>query len=189
MSTPGATPNPAPERRTLHPASYMAPAVPGHPYRWLTEVPRPGERARSRLLEVGEVVPPVYVAEGLGLAEDGMAVLRRQVLSIDDEPVELVASYYPVEIARGTAITEFRRIRGGTPTLLAGLGHPPVRSVDRVSARVPTQEENAALRLPGNLPVLHTLRVVYGEGDRPIEVNVMAKAGHLYELQYEFGAG
>lgn len=42
MSTPGATPDPAPGRRTLHPASYIAPAAPGHPYRWLTEVPRPG---------------------------------------------------------------------------------------------------------------------------------------------------
>ena len=31
-----------------------------------------------------------------------------------------------------------------------------------------------------------TLRVVYSDGDRPIEVTVVAKAGHLYELQYEF---
>ncbi|KOG65679.1 GntR family transcriptional regulator [Streptomyces griseoflavus] len=175
-------------QRALRPAAYMAPAEPGRPYRWLTEVPGPGERARSRLVEVGEVVPPADVAGVLGLAEGATAVLRRQVLSIDDEPVELVASYYPVEIARGTPITEFRKIKGGTPTLLAGLGHPPVRSVDRVSARVPTQEQYAALQLPGDLPVLRTLRVVYGEGERPIEVSVMAKAGHLYELQYEFGA-
>lgn len=175
-------------QRTLHPAAYMAPAGAGQPYRWLTEAPGPGERAHSRLLEVGEVVPPADVAASLGLAEGDTAVLRRQVLSIEDEPVELVASYYPVELARGTAITEFRKLKGGTPTLLAELGHPPVRSVDRVSARVPTQEQYTALQLPGNLPVLHTLRVVYSEGDRPIEVSVMTKAGHLYELRYEFGA-
>lgn len=43
-----------------------------------------------------------------------------------------------------------------------------------------------ALRLPGDLPVLRTLRTVYGAEGRPVEVSVMVKAGHLYELQYEF---
>lgn len=97
-----------------------------------------------------------------------------------------MSSYYPPDIARGTALGEPRRIRGGTPTLLVELGFPPRRSVDRVSARVATQEQYAALRLPGELPVLRTLRTVYGDGDRPVEVTVMVKAGHLYELRYEF---
>ena len=111
---------------------------------------------------------------------------RRQLLFIDDEPAELATSYYPTHLARGTALAEQRRIRGGTPALLAELGHPPHRSVDRVSARVPTQEQIAALRLPGNLPVLRTLRVVHSSDEHPVEVTVMVKAGHLYELQYEF---
>ncbi|MBB3078085.1 hypothetical protein FHS41_004592 [Streptomyces violarus] len=34
--------------------------------------------------------------------------------------------------------------------------------------------------------VLCTLRVVYATGGRPIEATSMVKAGHLYELQYEF---
>ena len=28
--------------------------------------------------------------------------------------------------------------------------------------------------------------MVYSDHDRPIEATVMVKAGHLYELQYEF---
>lgn len=79
-----------------------------------------------------------------------------------------------------------RKIKGGTPTLLADLGHPPRRSVDRVSARIPTQDQYQALNLLSSLPVLRTLRVVYSDGDRPIEATVMVKAGHLYELEYEF---
>lgn len=67
------------------------------------------------------------------------------------------------------------------------MGYPPRITVDRVSARVPTQEQYEALQLPSDLPVLRTLRVVYSDDDKPIEVTVMAKAGHLYELQYEFG--
>jgi GntR family transcriptional regulator len=173
-------------QRTIRPAAYMAPSPSGEPYRWLTEVANSGARARSTLLDVAEVEPPADVADALALQPGGTAVLRHQLLSIDDEPAELVASYYPPDIAEGTAITERRRIPGGTPTLLASLGHTPRLSVDRVSARVATQEQYRLLRLPGDLPVLRTLRVVFSDHDRPIEATVMVKAGHLYEVQYEF---
>lgn len=174
-------------QRTMRPASYMAPAAPGEPYRWISEAAA-GHQARgtSRLLDVTEIRPPADVAEALRLPEDGTALLRAQVLFLDDEPVELVKSYYPLELARGTAMMDRRKIKGGTPALLAELGYPPRLSVDKVSARVPTQEQYTVLGLPGNLPVLRTLRVVYSDGERPIEATVMAKAGHLYELQYEF---
>lgn len=126
------------------------------------------------------------VAAALRLPADGTAVLRRQVLTLDGDPVELVHAYYPPHIARGTPLAEQRPIKGGTPTLLTALGHPPRLGVDHVSARIPTQEQYEALQLPGDLPVLRTLRVVYGADEQPIEVTVMAKAGHLYELRYEF---
>ncbi|MDT3399010.1 GntR family transcriptional regulator [Streptomyces sp. B1866] len=172
-------------QRTVRPAAYLAPAAPGEPYPWVAEAARHGRRGASRLLEVGEVRPPADVAEALRLPGDGTALLRAQVLLLGDEPVELVTSYYPLDIARGTDMMARRRIRGGTPALLASLGFPPRRSVDRVSARVPTQEQYALLRLPGDLPVLRTLRVVYSDDDRPVEATVMAKAGHLYEVEYE----
>ncbi|MFJ2911880.1 GntR family transcriptional regulator [Streptomyces sp. NPDC087228] len=173
-------------QRTVRPASYMAPAGSGEPYRWLTEAAKSGSRAHSTLLEVVEVEPPADVVEALRLSKSGTALLRRQLLMVDDEPAELVASYYLLEIARGTVMAEHRKIPGGTPTLLAEMGYPPRLSVDRVSARVPTQDQYQALRLPGGLPVLRTLRVVYSDDERPIEATVMVKAGHLYEVQYEF---
>ncbi|MFH9661300.1 GntR family transcriptional regulator [Streptomyces sp. NPDC017248] len=173
-------------QRTMRPASYMAPAEAREPFRWLTEAGKLGSEARSTLLGVSEVRPPADVAAVLDITDDETVFLRHQVLSIDGEPVELVKSYYPSALARGTAIAEKRKIRGGTPALLAELGFPPRLSVDRVSARVPTQEQYQALRLPSDLPVLRTLRVVYSDDDRPIEATVMVKAGHLYELQYEF---
>ncbi|MGV9849942.1 GntR family transcriptional regulator [Streptomyces sp. NPDC003442] len=174
-------------QRTMRPASYMAPAAPGEPYRWISEAAA-GHQApgSSQLLDATEIRPPADVAEALSLPENGTALLRAQVLLLDDEPVELVKSYYPLELARGTAMMDRRKIKGGTPALLAELGYPPRLSVDKVSARVPTQEQYTVLGLPGNLPVLRTLRVVYSDGERPIEATVMTKAGHLYELQYEF---
>ncbi|WP_059013306.1 GntR family transcriptional regulator [Streptomyces specialis] len=174
-------------QRTVRPAAYMAPAAAGEPYRWLAEAERLGLRARGELLEVGETTPPADAAAALRLAPGERALLRSQVLLLDDEPVELVKSYYPLGIVRGTALMEHRRIRGGTPTLLAKLGYPPRLSVDRVSARIPTQEQYTLLRLPGDLPVLRTLRVVHSDDDIAIEASILAKAGHLYELRYDFG--
>jgi GntR family transcriptional regulator len=172
--------------RTMVPAAYKEPAAPGESYRWISEAEKRGLAAQSTLLAVEEVAPPADVAASLGLPKGGVAVMRAQILSLDGEPAELVKSYYPVELARGTAISEQRRIKGGTPRLLADMGYPPVRCVDTVSARIPTPEEVVALNAPTKLPVLRTLRVVHSANDRVIEVTVMAKAGHLYELRYEF---
>ncbi|MCI3223025.1 GntR family transcriptional regulator [Streptomyces sp. NP-1717] len=174
---------------TVRPASSMAPAAAGDTYPWLAETAKSGGEARSTLLAVEETTPPADVAAALRLPADGTVFLRHQVLTLDGAPVELVHAYYPPHIARGTPLAENRRIRGGTPTLLTALGHPPRLSVDHVSARIPTQEQYEALRLPGDLPVLRTLRVVYGADEQPVEVTVMAKAGHLYELRYEFTPG
>ncbi|MFD9410344.1 GntR family transcriptional regulator [Streptomyces sp. NPDC059989] len=173
-------------QRTVRPAESLTPAAAGAAYPWLVEAAEGPSVARSSLLAVEEVHVVGDVAAALGLPEGGSAVRRRQLISIDGEPAELVSSYYPVDIARGTALAEARRIRGGTPTLLAELGFPPRRSVDRISARVATQEQYTALRLPGDLPVLRTLRTVYADDERAIEATVMVKAGHLYELRYEF---
>jgi GntR family transcriptional regulator len=174
------------QQETVRPADFGKPAEAGKPYRWLAEANKRGKRGSIQLLDVSEVRPPEDVALAMELPEDGTAIVRQQLLSHDGDPVELVSSYYPLDVARGTALTEARKIRGGTSALLAEMGYPPRLTVDRVSARVPTQQQYEALQLPSDLPVLRTLRVVYSDEDRPIEVTVMAKAGHLYELQYEF---
>lgn len=53
-------------------------------------------------------------------------------------------------------------------------------------AILPTPEQVKALRMPGKLPALRTLRVVYSNDDRIIEVTEMVKASHLYAVEYEF---
>ncbi|MPY53697.1 GntR family transcriptional regulator [Streptomyces acidicola] len=173
-------------QRTMRPAASLTQDAAEETFPWLTEAAKHGAHARITLLDVAETRPPADVRALLGLPEDGAALLRSQILLIDDEPAELVKSYYPLDIARSTPLADRRRIKGGTPALLTELGHPPRRSVDRVSARVPTQEQFQVLRLPSSLPVLCTLRVVYTDDGRPIEATAIVKAGHLYELQYEF---
>jgi GntR family transcriptional regulator len=171
-------------QQAIVPAHYMAPAGPDEPYPWITEAARRGQRGDAQLLEVAEVVPPVQVREAFGLAPGDVAVLRCRLMLLDDEPAELVKSYYPSGIARGTQLMDRRRIKGGSPRLLADLGYPGREFVDHVSTRPPTSEEYVRLQLPESVPVLRTFRVVYSDNRQPVEATVMVKAGHLYELQY-----
>ncbi|WP_331732312.1 GntR family transcriptional regulator [Streptomyces sp. NBC_00989] len=174
-------------QQVIDPTSYMAPAEEGAAYSWITEAANRQQRGSSEIIDVSEVAPPVQAAEVLGLQTGESALMRYQLLLLDDEPAELVHSYYPVDIAQGTALMHRRRIRGGTPTLLADLGYPPLGKLDLVSARPPTPEEVTRLELPEDAAVLRTFRVVYTTGRRPLEVSVMIKAGHLYEVLYRQG--
>ncbi|WP_112468621.1 GntR family transcriptional regulator [Streptomyces triticisoli] len=173
-------------QRTMAPANYKNPPTDGGKYQWIAAVEQKGVTGRSELLAVEEVVPPAAVREVFGLEENGKALLRRQVLFLDDQPCELVEVYFPLDLARGTPIAENRKIKGGAGRVLLQAGFPPLRCVDKVAARWPTPEQARALRMPTKLPVLRQLRVTYSVGDKPIQAEIMAKAGHLYEVQYEF---
>lgn len=173
--------------RTMRPDRYKEPAGPGESYAWLSAAESDGMRGRSELREVGAVAPPRFVRAGLRLGDDVTEVMRRaQVLFLDGEPCELVEIYLPMWIAADTPLAVKRKIRGGTPRVLEDLGYPSVRCVDRVSARWPTPAQAEALRSATRDPVLRTERVTYSTDDLPVQVDVMAKAGLRYELEYEF---
>lgn len=171
-------------QQAIIPAQYMSPPGPGEAYPWITEATRRGQRGDAKLLAVREVTPPRQIAEAFGIEPSETVVLRSRLMSLDDEPAELVRSYYPIDIARGTALLEKRRIKGGSPRLLADLGYHPREFVDHVSTRPPTSDELLLLQLPTGVPVLRSFRVVYADNRQPIEATIMMKAGHLYELQY-----
>jgi GntR family transcriptional regulator len=173
-------------QHTMTPAEYKNPPTDGGKYQWIAAAERKGMSGRSELLDVEEVVPPRLVRDAFGLDDDGTAVLRRQVMYLDDEPCELVEVYFPLGLARGTPIAERRRIKGGAGRVLAEAGLPSLRCVDKVAARWPTPQQQRALKMPTKLPVLRQFRVTYSVDDRPIQAEFMIKAGHLYELEYEF---
>jgi GntR family transcriptional regulator len=146
-------------QQTITPADYAKPNEAGTPYAWIVEASRRGEQGGSQLLDVGEVPAPAEVAHAFGIEQGAPVVRRYQILTLDGESVELVSTYYPVGLARGTALAERRKIRGGSAVVLAELGHEPSRFEDVVSARPATTEEFVRL-LPTEVPVLRTFRVV-----------------------------
>lgn len=164
---------------------YPTVAAPGQPYPWIADHAAHGRVGTSELRAVGEVPAPAQVAAAFGLERGAVVAMRHQLLLLNGKPAELVWSYYPVDIARGTRLAENRKIRGGSPAALAALGFPLRNAVDQVGTRLATVDEFVALKLPEDMPILRQFRVVYSDGGRPVEATVMVKAGQQYEVQYE----
>lgn len=135
--------------------------------------------------EVSEVAPPVDVREALG---EDRAILRKRVMYAGTEPVDLSWSYYPASIAAGTALAQHKKIKGGAPAVLAELGYPQRGYYDRISTRQPTTEELLTLELPADVPVIRQFRRIHTDNDKAVEVTVMVKGGHLFELLYRQAA-
>jgi GntR family transcriptional regulator len=137
-----------------------------------------------QIIDVTNARPPADAAQLLGLDADELAVMRHRVLLHDGEPVELSWSFYPTDLAAGTPLARRQKIRGGAPRVLAELGWPQQHFTDRISARQPTTTEVEQLDLPADVPVIRQLRAIYS-GDRPVEVSVLIKGAHRYELSYD----
>ncbi len=148
--------------------------------------PTPG-RFSYELIEVGEVVPPSRVTQALGQDPDAerppTAILRHRKMLFEDVPVELSWSYYPLPLVGGTALTQFRKIRGGAPRILTELGYPPHEFVDRISVRPPDKDERETLGLPQGVNVLQQFRTILTTDGLPVEVSILVKGGHRYELE------
>lgn len=143
-------------------------------------VPTPGGISYD-ILDVRLETPPTGVVKALG---EDRAVLRKRLMRDGGEPVELNWAWYPWSIAVGTKLERPARMRGGAPRVLAEAGFPQRRLVDTISVRLPTPEEFVALQLSEDVPVINQFRVIYSDGDRPVEAAIMVKPGHLYSLRY-----
>lgn len=145
--------------------------------------PSPGGYS-YQMLNVVELRPPADVAAALNRGDKGTAILRYRLGLHDGDPLELSWSYYPVEIAAGSPLAGRAKIRGGAPQVLTDLGYPQRYFTDQVSARIPTTEELEGLALPDDVPVMRQFRVIYSDGDQPVEVSILVKGAHLYQLMY-----
>lgn len=170
--------------QTIEPAHYITPPEPGQPYRWLSEATKRQQRSKYKMITVREAVPPVEVARALRLDEGGTALLRSRIGFLDDQPAELVHSYYPLDLARGTRLADRRLIPGGSPALLEEMGYPTRSQDDTVGARPATTEEYEALEIPRDVPVIEVFRVVYSDADKPIEVTLLTKPAHRFKMGY-----
>ncbi|GII79125.1 hypothetical protein Sru01_41070 [Sphaerisporangium rufum] len=167
-------------------ASYLSPRGDGQADAWSEELAVTGRSGSQRLREVAEVVPPAQVAEALRLRGGEAAVVRRRVMLVEDRPVELTDSYYPASVAAGTGLAEARKIRGGAPTLLAGLGYVPDEVYEDISVRPATGEEGEILEVAAGTLVVVLFRVVFAAGHVPFEASVMTMLPEGRHFRYHF---
>ncbi|MEW2393038.1 UTRA domain-containing protein [Streptomyces venezuelae] len=158
----------ADKKRSGDSYAYVKPRRDGQADAWSEES---GKRGGQVLSEVAEVAPPADVASKFGLATGEKAVVRRRIILLDGSPVELADSYYPLPVARGTALAEKRKIKGGAPTLLAELGYRPRHVSEDLTFRPADEAEREGLELPPGSSVLTLLRTT------------TTAEGSLYEVQ------
>lgn len=140
---------------------------------WTEEAGRRGHRGGQQTLEVTTVYPSDEVREALRLAEGAEVVVRRRLILLDDEPVELTDSFYPADLAAGTRLADPRKIPGGAVRLLADLGFVGEEHVEQVNAALATSAEAELLALAPGSAVLKLLRVSMTAEGTPFEVSIM----------------
>ncbi|MFE3558947.1 GntR family transcriptional regulator [Streptomyces sp. NPDC059193] len=171
--------------RTSTSSPYLTPRSPGDTDAWTDEASAAGRRGGQRILHAAEVTAPAEVVQMLGLTGAETVVARRRVIELDGEPTELTDTYYPADIAAGTALAGTAKIRGGAVTLLAALGHIGVRVIENVTARMPSAEEREQLLIGVGEPVLELARITYDAADRPIQADLMVMPAGRQQLRYE----
>ncbi|MFF3335471.1 GntR family transcriptional regulator [Streptomyces sp. NPDC002888] len=168
---------------------YLTPRQSGQGDPWAAEAAARGRRGGQRIAHAGEVLAPADVAELFGIAEGEPVVVRRRLILLDEEPNELTDTYYPIGIARGTALARTAKIPGGAVTLLAELGHVGALVREDVTAGMPDEEERATLRTAPDEPVLRLTRQTLDRDGRPIQVDRMVMPALRQRLRYQIRIG
>jgi GntR family transcriptional regulator len=102
-------------------------------------------------------------------------------------PWLLVFSYFPRELARGTALEQAGTIEQGSIKLLSELGHPQVGFTDEIGARMPYVRETDFFHLLTGTPVIVVNRTAYSK-QRPIRLTRYIYRADRVRLAHEVGS-
>jgi GntR family transcriptional regulator len=109
------------------------------------------------------------VAEKFGIVPGDPVVVRRSQYFMGDVPWQLINSYYPHDLAKGTALEQAGDIPAGSIGLLRELGYPQQGFMDEIGARMPNAREFDFFKLVSGMPVLVVTRTSFS-ADRPIRL-------------------
>ena len=140
-------------------------------------------RYRQYLIEVGRAPAPPEVSDAFGVADGTELVVRRHLVSTQDSPVEIGASWLRVADADGTSLVRDQAF--GRPLyqeVEEVTGRRYASATDQLTARQPTRAEAEALQIRADTPVLHLLHVAYDEQHRVIEVAQATWPGPMTSL-------
>jgi GntR family transcriptional regulator len=127
-----------------------------------------GEDAEVVLLRVGAMMAPNRAAAALELDSETPVIMRRRLVNSEVGPVELSATYVPVELSAGTDIGRKTPLPEGILRhLSARKGVNLAQATERISARLPTAEEAELLKITDRDAVLTLLVTVFDRAGQP----------------------
>ncbi len=136
--------------------------------------------------ELGELPAPHVVAEAFGIGDGESVWVRKRTTVVDGRPHQLADSYYPLDLALGTRLTQEDSGPGGGFARLDEAGDPLAEISEEWSARMPTTPESVSLQLPPGTPVFDLTRIAYDTKGRAVEVMLAVIAADTVSMTYRF---
>lgn len=160
------------ERGVDDTASYL---TPGGGDAWAQAAQQSGRRGIQKLRNASRLAnPPAWVVSALKLPTTAEVVTRQRTMFLDDQPVELTDSYYPLEIAADTPLELPGRIKGGAVKVLAELGYVADHADEAVELDAhPLGDEAQLLGIGPETRVVRIRRVVRTAAGAPFEAMEM----------------
>jgi len=140
------------------------------------------ERARSVVVETADASKSV--AASLDIKPGDQVVIRRSRRFLGEVPWLLVSSFFPMDLASGTALEQAGSIEQGSIKLLAELGYPQQGFRDEIGARMPDAREFEFFGLTTGIPVIVVGRTGYGTA-RPIRLTRYVYRADRVRLAHE----
>lgn len=145
-----------------------------------------GHVPSRQMLQIGRVQLPTEVADLLEQPRHSDAVIRQRLHLVDDEPVSISTSYYPLWLAEGTALEGPDAIPEGPDALIESLGFTFGKCTEIFRARMPRHDEVKRLRLGPGVPVMRVTRTDYATDGRPLQVADDLYAANRHEVAVTF---
>ena len=156
---------------------------------WTATVKDQGGQNAESSIRVEFVAASEDVAAALDLAAGTPLITRSRVHTIDGDPHQLSDSFYPPWVTQGCDLYTQPSNVFAPGGLLAASGHPQVRFHDTLTARPPSADEAARLRMPSGTPLLIHTRTGYDDQDRPVRHIITRMAADRVEVSYDLPNG
>jgi DNA-binding GntR family transcriptional regulator len=138
----------------------------------------------TAIVHAGRAVAADAIANALGVPTGSPAVLRRRLIADDDGPSELVSLWFPLDVAEGTDLADTQPINIGVRGHLQAVKQVrPASIAERLSARLPSDDECELLKIDRASPVLNVIAGVLDASGSVVAVADVVLPGDLHELE------
>jgi GntR family transcriptional regulator len=147
----------------------------------------PADRPATTTFQAETTSANAEVAATLNVAEGTTLVLRRTRRYLGKDPWSLIASYYPMDIVKGTALERAGQSAKSASLILAEHGHEPVGYRHDIYARMPDAIEASFFQLPRPVPVTVVSRTTY-DASQPVRLTRYVYRSDRLRLRHEMGS-